>query len=247
MTEPAFRIVNADSAAALVFICDHASNRVPEEFGDLGVAAGEMGRHIAWDIGAAAITEILARRFDAPALFSTVSRLVIDCNRNWGDAGLMPEISDGIAIPANRNLTEAERRRRWDAYHQRYHAAIDTVIARKLAAGQRPVIAAIHSMTPALKGALRPWQIAMCTHDDRSLSDLVLAALRRNAGIVVGDNEPYNLDPLEDYSVPHHAMRRGLPHLQVEFRQDEVDSPAGQARWAAIFGDAVEAALARSA
>jgi predicted N-formylglutamate amidohydrolase len=169
--------------------------------------------------------------------------LVIDCNRNWGDAGLMPEVGDGTVIPANRNLTESERRRRWEAYHQSYHAAVDAVIARKLAAGQRPVIAAIHSMTPALKGALRPWQIAMCSHDDRGLNDLVLAALRRNAGIVVGDNEPYNLDPREDYSVPYHAMRRGLLHLQVEFRQDEVTTPEGQRRWAAILGESIEHAL----
>lgn len=244
MTEQAFRIVNARGPAPLIFICDHASNRVPPEIGDLGVAAAEMQRHIAWDIGAAAVTEILAERFNAPAVLATVSRLVIDCNRNWGDANLVPEVSDGTEVPANRGLGEAEKRRRWQSYHQAYHTAIDAAIERKLKTGQRPNIVAIHSMTPALKGILRPWQIAMCSHTERHLNDRVLAALRRHDGIVVGDNEPYNLDPREDYSVPHHAMRRGLPHLQVEFRQDEVADAASQSRWAAIFGDSMAHALA---
>lgn len=236
-------IVHAHGAAPLVFVCDHASNRVPAELGDLGVPAPEMERHIAWDIGAAGVCAILAARFDAPAVLAEVSRLVIDCNRNWGDPGLILEESDGTGIPANRALDAAGRRRRWDAYHQPYHAAIAGVIEGKLKAGQRPTIIAIHSMTPAMKGAMRPWQIAMCAHTERALNDRVLAALRRNAGITVGDNEPYNLDPREDYSIPHHAMERGLPHLQVEFRQDEIETPAGQARWAAIFADAVATAL----
>ncbi len=244
MTFKTHSIVQAHGAAPLVFVCDHASNRVPAEFGDLGVPAPEMQRHIAWDIGAAGVSTILAARFDAPAVLAEVSRLVIDCNRNWGDPGLILEESDGTAIPANRGLDAAARRRRWDAYHQPYHAAVAGIIEGKLAAGQRPAIIAIHSMTPAMHGVMRPWQIAMCAHTERALNDRVLAALRRNAGIMVGDNEPYNLDPREDYSIPRHAMQRGLPHLQVEFRQDEIDSPAGQARWAAIFGDALARALA---
>lgn len=238
-----FHIVNPDGAAPLVFICDHASNRVPAELRELGVPATELGRHIAWDIGAAGVTDILAWRFDAPAILAGVSRLVIDCNRGWDDPSLIPEISDGTKIPANRALPEAERRRRWEEFHQPYHAAIDGVIAAKLAAGQRPLIVAIHSMTPALRGALRPWQIAMCAHEDRVLNDRVLAALRQTPGIVVGDNEPYNLDPREDYSIPRHAMARGLPHLQVEFRQDEIEDAAGQTRWANIFAAAIAEAL----
>lgn len=244
MTEPVFHIINADGAAPLVFICDHASNRVPAAIGDLGIAATEMSRHIAWDIGAAAVTAILCESFDAPAVLAAASRLVIDCNRDWGDPGLIPEVSDGTPIPANRGLSEAARRQRWEAYHQPYHAAIERIVDTRLARGQRPTIVAIHSMTPAMKGVVRPWQIAMCAHTERDLNDRVLADLRRRTDIVVGDNEPYNLDPREDYSVPRHAMQRGLPHLQVEFRQDEIDTAAGQARWAAIFAEAIAAAMA---
>jgi predicted N-formylglutamate amidohydrolase len=56
---------------------------------------------------------------------------------------------------------------------------------------------------------------------------------------MVGDNQPYDLDPAVDYSTPFHAMRRNMPHLQVEFRQDEISDPAGQLQWARRFADAL--------
>ena len=61
---------------------------------------------------------------------------------------------------------------------------------------------------------------------------------------MVGDNEPYGLDPAQDYSTPEHAFSRGLDYLQVEFRQDLVATEAGQRRLALLFSGAVSAALA---
>src|SRR5215813_2941589 len=131
MTDLPYRFLNETGASPLVLICDHASNSVPAPYGDLGLPPGVFEQHIAWDIGAAAITEILAHRFDAPALLSAVSRLLIDCNRHFEDPTLAPAISDGTIVPANRHLSQAERERRWQAYHQPYHQAIRRVIDRK--------------------------------------------------------------------------------------------------------------------
>jgi predicted N-formylglutamate amidohydrolase len=233
----------ADGASPFLFTCDHYGRLVPCALGDLGVSKSEWERHIAWDIGAAAISEILARRFNAPAILSTVTRLLIDCNRQFEDPNLTPATSDGTEIPANRGLTDAERETRWRRYHQPYHAAIAQAIDRKLASGRSPVVLSIHSMTATLRGIARPWQIAVCWDMDQRLSAPMLEALRTRAGIVVGDNEPYNLDPSEDYSVPIHANSRGLEHLQIEFRQDEVADAGGQQRWATMFGDCLEQVL----
>ncbi|HEV8388575.1 MAG TPA: N-formylglutamate amidohydrolase [Dongiaceae bacterium] len=246
MSDLPYRRTNQNGSAPMIIICDHASNRVPAAYGDLGLSKAAFERHIAWDIGAAAIAEILARRFDAPAILSDVSRLLIDCNRNFADPGLAPRVSDGTEVPANRNLSEAEREARWHAFHQPYHQAVADAIERKLAGGQDPVLLSIHSMTPSLRAVARPWQIAVCWAGDRRLSAPMLAALRARPGIVVGDNEPYLLDLNEDYSVPIHALRRGLKHLQIEFRQDEVADRAGQQRWADLFGDCLEEVLALS-
>lgn len=245
MTDLPYRLFNEAGPAPMVLICDHASNRVPPGYGNLGLGSAEFARHIAWDIGAAAITEIVAQRFDAPAILSTVTRLLVDCNRGFEDPNLTPAVSDGTEIPANRGISQEERETRWRTYHQPYHAAITQAIDCKLASGRGPMVLSIHSMTAALRGIARPWQITVCWDDDQRLSAPMLDALRTHSGIVVGDNEPYRLDPAEDYSVPHHATRRGLKHLMIEFRQDEIADAAGQQRWARLFGDCLEQVLSR--
>jgi predicted N-formylglutamate amidohydrolase len=105
------------------------------------------------------------------------------------------------------------------------------------------VSVSIHSMTPVMAGIPRPWQISLSSYQDRSLADPLLAALREPGDIVVGDNQPYDLDPSVDYSTPYHALRRGLPHLQIEFRQDEVTDASGQERWARRLSSAMSAAI----
>ncbi|MEZ5833880.1 MAG: N-formylglutamate amidohydrolase [Dongiaceae bacterium] len=244
MTDQPYRLVNQDGSSPIVIICDHASNRMPKAYGNLGLSRAELARHIAWDIGAAAVSELLARRFDAPAILSEVSRLVVDCNRSFADPNLIRTISDKTQVPGNANLSAAEREKRWRLYHQPYHQAIAEAIERKLAQSQLPILLSIHSMTAAMGGVARPWQIAVCWAGDQRLSTPMLHALRARPGITVGDNEPYRLDPSEDYSAIVHAVRRGLKHLQIEFRQDEVADEAGQRRWADLFGACLEEVLA---
>ena len=235
MSEPA-RILRPQASSRFVFICDHASNYVPAAFAGLGLPAGELERHIAWDIGAAGVAETLSEIFDATAVLSGASRLVIDCNRHLDARDLIPEISDGTVVPGNMGLTDAEREARIAQWFRPYHDAVESVLATR----NQPVLVSVHSMTPSLvsKPGLRP-QIALSSHTDRSLADPVLAFLRASGDVTVGDNEPYDLDPSFDYSTPFHALSRGLPHLQVEFRQDEIADRAGQQKWARRFADAL--------
>lgn len=211
-----------------MFLCDHASHFVPAELNGLGIEAQELERHIGWDIGAAGVTGVLSEYFDAPAILSGVSRLVIDCNRQLEGSDLIPENSDGTLIPGNLGLSETARLNRIDRWFRPYHDAAEAVLAGR----KETVVVSIHSMTPSLGGIARPWQIALSSYVDRSLTEPVIAALRASGDCVVGDNQPYDLDPAVDYSVPYHAMGRGLQHLQVEFRQDEVENAVGQRRWA---------------
>lgn len=244
--ESAYELLNGDHDGPFVIICDHASNHIPAAFHDLGLGEADLRRHIAVDIGAAVIARILAQRFNSPAILCGTSRLVIDCNRHPDDPMAIPERSDGTLIPGNRSLGPQDRQARIDTFFHPYHDRIEAIIERHLARGQRPKLLSIHSMTPQMNGKFRPWQIALSSHRDRRLTEPMLKALRCVPDIVVGDNEPYDLDPAEDYSTPVHALSRGLLHLQVEFRQDEVSSDDGAARWAGIFGDALEAALKTS-
>lgn len=242
---PAFRVLRPDGSSRFVLVCDHASNHVPAALRDeLGVQAFDLARHIAWDIGAAGVTEALSESLDAPAVLSTVSRLVIDCNRQLDAPGLIPEVSDGTRVPGNRSLTAWARTARIESWFRPYHDAVESVLRRREAAGEETILISIHSMTPSLGGTPRPWTIALSSHRDRRLADPVLAALRQDAGAdLVGDNEPYDLDPAVDYTVPFHAIRRGWPHVQVEFRQDQVADAAAQYRWARRFAQALEIAV----
>jgi predicted N-formylglutamate amidohydrolase len=172
------------------------------------------------------------------------SRLVIDCNRDPGDPASIPEVSDGTAIPGNRNLTVWARTQRIARWFVPYHDAIEAMVEAALAMNKDPAVLSVHSMTPAMQGGEhRPWPVALSWHQDDRLVKPMLAALRKRVGDTVGDNQPYALDPAEDYSVPFHAMRRGLRHIQVEFRQDLIGDDAGVKQWAALFGNALQEAL----
>src|SRR5919108_1018579 len=131
-TDRSFRLVNESGPSPIVVICDHASNRVPAEYRDLGLDRNALGRHIAWDIGAAAVSELLAARFGAPAILAGMSRLVIDCNRGFEDPSLVPATSDGTEVPGNQGLSQTERQARWERWHQPYHQAIRDAVERKL-------------------------------------------------------------------------------------------------------------------
>ena len=235
MATTAPRVLRRRGVSKFVLLCDHAVNFIPAELRGLGLPPSELARHIAWDIGAAGVTEVLSEILDAPAVLCNVSRLVVDCNRHPNAPALIPEVSDGTVIPGNLDLSEAERARRIERWFRPYHDAVESVLLEREARGVESVVVSVHSMTASLAGQPRPWQIALSSHQDRNLVEPILAALRRSGDIVVGDNQPYDLDPEVDYSIPFHAMRRGLPHVQVEFRQDEIPDEANQRRWALRF------------
>ncbi len=229
-----------------MILCDHASRHIPAELGDLGLPPPELARHIAWDIGAAGVAEALSEIFEAPAVLSPVSRLAIDCNRHLDAADLIPERSDGTMIPGNLNLSASARAQRIERWFHPYHAAVETILDQRVLRGASSIVLSIHSMTDNLAGSRRPWQIAFSSHEDRSLVEPVMDILRRSKDmndVQVGDNQPYSMEPAIDYSIPFHALRRDLPYLQVEFRQDEVQDAQAQVRWAKRFASALAEAL----
>ena len=240
---PPFRAVNGDFNRGLIIICDHASNAIPPGLGKLGLSGAVLEQHIAWDIGAARVAATLAAHFEVPAVFCGVSRLVIDCNRIPSDPASVPAEVDGIRIPGNQRLSAQAKSERLTQWFRPYHDAVAEVMDTAVGTVGDPVVLSVHSMTPERNGVPRPWPVALSSHEDKRLSTPMLAALRKHVDLPVGDNEPYALDPAEDYSVPEHAMKRGLRHLQVEFRQDLVADDAGVEQWATIFAAALKDVL----
>jgi predicted N-formylglutamate amidohydrolase len=232
---PPFEVVNPDGAARLVLFSDHAGRAIPQQLGTLGLSQAELDQHIAWDIGIANLTRRLAAALDAPAVLAGYSRLVIDCNRRLDDPTSIAQESDRIPVPGNRGLSAEDRKARQEALFKPYHAAIAAVIARKRAAGPDPAILSLHSFTPKMNDFARPWHVGVLWNRDPRLPVPLMARLMQEAGLVVGDNEPYSGKDEHGYSVIVHAEKQGLPHGLIEMRQDLIGDDAGVARWSATL------------
>lgn len=225
--------------APLLIIADHASNAVPPGV-DLEIHPALLDNHIAVDIGTAALAEALAARLGAPALLATVSRLVIDCNRDPQVADVIPVASDGHVITGNLALGAIERELRIAAIHAPYHAAIEAAIAR-----YRPaLLVSIHSFTPRLAARPdepRPWPIGILHNRDDRAAVLALDWLA-GAGIKVGDNEPYSGRDL-NYTMNRHAEMAGIAYLGLEIRQDGLATAADVARWTDVLAPIIAETL----
>ncbi|HXS39342.1 MAG TPA: N-formylglutamate amidohydrolase [Stellaceae bacterium] len=229
---PPVEICNQAGAAPLLLTCDHASRAIPRALAKLGLADAVIARHIGWDIGAAAVTRRLAPLLDAPAVLAGYSRLVIDCNRPPEDASSIPAASDGVAIPGNTDLSPEARHARRLALFEPFHAAISGRLAAHRRAGTAPALVSIHSFTPSMGGRARPWHAGVLWDGDGRIALPLLAALRGEAGLVIGDNEPYSAREPVGYTQRHHGLEAGLPHVAIELRQDLVAEEAGARGWA---------------
>ncbi len=227
----AFEIVPGDAAAGMVIIADHASNRVPEDLGDLGLAAAQFQRHIAWDIGVEPLARALAARLGVPAVLSRFSRLVIDPNRGDDDPTLVMRLSDGAVIPGNARIDAAERERRIARFWRPYDGAIRATVDAAFAGGRPPILFSLHSFTPVWRGVPRPWHCGVLWDADPRLPEFLMERLGVDPTLVVGDNEPYDGALIGD-TMYRHGTRRGLAHAILEVRQDLIADAGGVEAWA---------------
>ncbi len=231
--EPAPVTLDNEAGSSVFFLtCDHAGRAIPRRLDGLGLPEDETRRHIAWDIGIGAVGRQLSQLLDAAVILQTYSRLVIDCNRDPKVPSSIPEISETTEIPGNRNLSADARTARVDAIFRPYHDALAVALDRRAAQGRASVLVALHSFTPVFKGVSRPWQVAVLFNRDSRLAHPLAELLRAEGDLFVGENEPYAVSDLSDYTVPVHGERRGLPHVEIEIRQDQITAPAGQTAWA---------------
>ncbi len=230
MTYHPFTIDGANRPSRWLVTCDHARNTVPPfvNGGELGVAAEDMARHIAYDLGAAGVASELARLLDAPVILSNFSRLVIDPNRGEDDPTLLMKLYDGTIIPGNRHADAAELEQRLIHCHRPYHTALAELAARR----DDTVIVAVHSFTPQFKcRPHRPWHLGLLYAADERLARPMLRRLEAEADICVGANQPYG-GHLPGDSIARHAIAYERPNILLELRNDLIETEAQQINWA---------------
>jgi predicted N-formylglutamate amidohydrolase len=225
-------VENPEGSGPFVIFCDHASNRLPEDFASARFDPALLELHIAWDPGALAVARHLSAALDAPLIWPDASRLLIDCNRPLDASSLIVAETERGPVEANRDLSDEERSRRIAVIHAPYHRVIDACLRHRAAAGLGTAIVAIHSFTPIFFGRPRPWQIGIVFGEDRRLADCLIRELESDPALTVGVNEPYSPADQVYYTVERHSRPKHLPAAMVEIRNDEIGEDAGQRRWA---------------
>jgi predicted N-formylglutamate amidohydrolase len=230
--EPVARVENPNGRSPILLICEHASNHLPARYGTLGLNADQLESHIAWDPGALGVAQVLSRLLDAPLIHASVSRLVLDLNRDPSAPDSIWTLSERTAIPGNLDLAAEERAWRVREVYEAFHDAVDDFANVRKATGQLAAVVSIHSFTPIYRDVPRPWQIGLIFNEDERFARSVEAGLKADSSLNVGMNEPYSPADRVFHTLERHAERRGLAPLMIEIRNDLIRTEDGQAAWA---------------
>jgi len=220
------------TVSAMGWIAAVLVHRASVRFGSVAAASlatDQLADRIGWDPAAAEVARGLAARLDAPLVVSGYSCLVIDLNRPLTSPESVPERSAGVPIPGNLGPTRQARAQRVVALFDPYHLAIARLLPK--CAGRATLLFSIHSFTPVLGGEWRPWPVSVAGWHDRRLADGMLQALRLRGDLLVGENQPYGVDDVHDYTLPTHGEGRGIPCVMIEIRQDGLATPADIQGW----------------
>ena len=231
--------LNPKGTGPFVFGCEHASNRIPTRLGTMGLDATELARHIAWDIGARRLTELLALRTDSPAILQRYSRLVNDCNRTVGHPGAFVTDADGSCVTGNLGLTDADRAAREREIYRPFHDALTGTIERRQQSAERFAFIAVHSFNKSVRSIARPWHIGFIYNQQPALSKRLISWFRERTDFVVGDNEPYSPLHAVDHTIRVQAEVRSIPYSMIEVRNDLLRSESEIAGWADLIAAAL--------
>jgi len=244
--EPApVSVSTADGLSPFLLVADHAGNVIPRTLGGLGVSQADRVRHIAWDIGIAGVGRLVADALDATAIQQNYSRLVIDCNRPLDAPTSIPEVSDHTVIPGNVGLSAADKAERAREIFWPYHQRIEAELDRRRKAGRPTALISLHSFTPVIDGAIRPWHVGVLYNRDPRLAHRLMALFNAEKDLRVGDNAPYKVSDATDYTIPVHAERHGLHNVLIEIRQDLIGDENGQRKWTALVARLLPLAYAK--
>ncbi len=232
MTAEVVDIVNPAAQGRVVLVCEHASNVLPPEFGDLGLDAPTLYSHIAWDLGAMAVARLMSAELDAPLIAHRFSRLVYDCNRSPDAHDAIPSSSEHHEIPGNASLSDEARKARTARYYAPFCDALSACLESR--AALEPVLVTVHSFTPVYMGDVRTVEIGVLHDSDARLADAMMAHAQ-GCDLDVQCNVPYGPQDGVTFTLTRHALPRGLLNVMIEIRNDLIDTEAGQEKVAKLL------------
>ena len=229
--ENSVQVLNRAGTSPVVLVCEHASSRIPEVFGNLGLRDSDLKSHAAWDPGALAVAQGMSSRLDATLVAGKVSRLVYDCNRPPEALDAMPSRSETIQIPGNAELTLSQRQNRATTYYEPFRACLADTLGQKPA----PVVVTIHSFTPVYNGHRRDVEIGILHDADSRLADAMLGAAKAHCAFNVRRNDPYGPKDGVTHTLKEHALPFDRQNVMIEIRNDLIRSEDDQAALAEML------------
>lgn len=212
---PVGTVLNAEGAASICLVCEHAGSDIPVALGQLGLAPGDRFSHAVWDIGAGALAASLSEILDAPLVLARFSRLVYDLNRPPEAPDASTPRSETIEVPGNRALSAEDRAARaWDLYTPFHSLVTDTLDGF----AAPPVLVTVHSFTPTWHGRARATEIGLLHDADPTLAVAMLEA--NDTDMRVELNEPYSAKDGVTHTLQRHGTKRGLHNVMIEVRND---------------------------
>lgn len=214
-------VTRGNPASTFMFVCEHASCHMPEEFENLGLDDEARVSHIAWDPGALAVTDRLREVFDAHSVTSNISRLIYDCNRTPQSPSAVPTHSEIHPVPGNCDLTKEQHAHRVETYYRPFERTLESEIRRL---SVKPVLVTIHSFTPVYKGKNRDVELGILHDADTRFADAMLAQAAQHTSFNVQRNQPYGPQDDVTHTLKRHGLENGLLNVMVEIRSDHLQS-----------------------
>ena len=226
---------------SLIITCEHGGYEVPAAYAPLFVGhEALLPTHRGWDDGALALAQQLAGAFRAPLFAATTTRLLIDLNRSMGHRQLHSEATRGLPLATRRDIAAQ--------YYRPHRDAVESEVARRIAADQRVVHIASHSFTPELDGQVRQADVAWLYDPQRAGEKLFaaswLAALKRlRPDLKLRRNYPYEgkCDGLTALLRKRHAANL---YVGIELEVNQRFVMQGGSAWSALQSDITQALAA---
>lgn len=225
--ESPVQLVRVDADGPFVFVCEHASNRIPTVYTGLGVSDSIRTSHSGWDIGALELSLELSQRFNSPLVASTVSRLVYDCNRSPDSTTAIVLRSENDDVPGNIGLSDESKNQRVNAVYQPFSNNLSALLDKRTTRNLGTYLVTIHSFTPVLRGQERKVQIGILHDSDKRLADDLLLASEQCSPYHIERNQPYGPDDDVTHTLKKHAIPRQLHNVMLEVRNDLLSDSDG--------------------
>lgn len=174
---------------SLVLSAEHAGRDLPRRWAALFAGSESLlSSHRGHDIGSLELAEALRRETGAPLFATTITRLLVDCNRSVGAKGLFSELT--------RRLPESERRLILERFHGPHRRAVEAGVEETLNSQGTVLHVGVHSFTPVWKGRTRDVDVGLL-FDPRRPREAELARrwrselARLEPGLLIRLNRPY--------------------------------------------------------